>query len=71
MCENMCENMYVVCARGRREECGGGSCDSPSPQNRELQIMRMLDHPNVVAMKHNFYTTEDNVWPGKWVGRGG
>ncbi|CAI9101723.1 OLC1v1039117C3 [Oldenlandia corymbosa var. corymbosa] len=30
-------------------------------KNRELQVMRLLDHPNVVHMKHCFYsTTEKN-----------
>ncbi|KAL2251723.1 shaggy-related protein kinase alpha [Sesamum indicum] len=30
-------------------------------KNRELQIMRMLNHPNVVQLKHSFYsTTEKN-----------
>ncbi|KAI3862061.1 hypothetical protein MKW92_042419, partial [Papaver armeniacum] len=26
-------------------------------KNRELQIMQMLDHPNIVALKHNFFST--------------
>lgn len=26
-------------------------------KNRELQIMQMLDHPNVVALKHSFFST--------------
>ncbi|XP_026442726.1 shaggy-related protein kinase kappa-like isoform X4 [Papaver somniferum] len=25
-------------------------------KNRELQIMQMLDHPNIVALKHNFFS---------------
>ncbi|CAA0830702.1 Shaggy-related protein kinase theta [Striga hermonthica] len=30
-------------------------------KNRELQIMRLLDHPNVIHLKHSFYsTTEKN-----------
>ena len=29
-------------------------------KNRELQIMKELFHPNVVTMKHAFYTTGDN-----------
>lgn len=30
-------------------------------KNRELQIMRMLDHPNAVHLRHCFYsTTEKN-----------
>ncbi|MCL7046479.1 hypothetical protein MKW94_002579, partial [Papaver nudicaule] len=28
-------------------------------KNRELQIMQMLDHPNIVALKHNFFSTTD------------
>lgn len=28
-------------------------------KNRELQIMKELFHPNVVTMKHAFYTTGD------------
>lgn len=26
-------------------------------KNRELQIMRMLEHPNVVELKHSFFST--------------
>lgn len=26
-------------------------------KNRELQIMHMLDHPNIVALKHYFFST--------------
>ena len=36
-------------------------------KNRELQIMKMTRHPNVVALKHCFYsnTEKDEVcWPG-------
>nr|GLL25540.1 shaggy-related protein kinase epsilon-like isoform X1 [Ipomoea trifida] len=29
-------------------------------KNRELQIMRMLEHPNVVQLKHCFYSTTEN-----------
>ncbi|XP_031130756.1 shaggy-related protein kinase kappa-like [Ipomoea triloba] len=29
-------------------------------KNRELQIMQMLDHPNIVALKHSFFSTTDN-----------
>lgn len=29
-------------------------------KNRELQIMQMLDHPNVVALKHSFFSRTDN-----------
>jgi len=25
-------------------------------KNRELQIMKMLDHPNIVRLKHCFYS---------------
>lgn len=28
-------------------------------KNRELQIMRLLDHPNVVQLKHCFFSTTD------------
>ncbi|KAJ7094254.1 hypothetical protein O6H91_Y579400 [Diphasiastrum complanatum] len=28
-------------------------------KNRELQIMRLLDHPNVVSLKHCFFSTTD------------
>ncbi|KAL0866152.1 hypothetical protein Bca101_045270 [Brassica carinata] len=28
-------------------------------KNRELQIMRMLDHPNVVDLKHSFFSTTE------------
>ncbi len=30
-------------------------------QNRELQIMRSLDHPNVVGLKHSFLARGDKV----------
>lgn len=30
-------------------------------KNRELQIMRMLDHPNIVGLKNSFYTNGDSV----------
>lgn len=26
-------------------------------KNRELQLMRLLDHPNVVSLKHCFFST--------------
>lgn len=29
-------------------------------KNRELQIMRFLDHPNVISLKHCFFSTTDN-----------
>ncbi len=28
-------------------------------KNRELQIIRMMNHPNIVQLKHCFYTTTD------------
>lgn len=28
-------------------------------KNRELQIMHLLDHPNVVRLKHCFFSTTD------------
>lgn len=30
-------------------------------KNRELQIMKELYHPNVIALKHAFYTQGDKV----------
>lgn len=30
-------------------------------KNRELQIMRMLEHPNIVQLKHCFYSTGEKV----------
>jgi serine/threonine protein kinase len=33
--------------------------DVTSTQNRELQIMRLLSHPNVVALKNSFYSSGD------------
>jgi kinase len=29
-------------------------------KNRELQIMQLLDHPNVVHLKHHFFSTTEN-----------
>ena len=29
-------------------------------KNRELQIMKLMAHPNVVDLQHCFYTTEKN-----------
>ena len=33
-------------------------------KNRELQILRLLDHPNIVSLKHCFYssTERDEVY---------
>lgn len=28
-------------------------------KNRELQIMRLLEHPNIVALKHCFFSTTE------------
>lgn len=28
-------------------------------KNRELQTMRLLDHPNIVSLKHCFFSTTD------------
>jgi serine/threonine protein kinase len=28
-------------------------------KNRELQIMQMIEHPNIVSLKHFFYSTTD------------
>lgn len=33
--------------------------DVTPTQNRELQIMRLLSHPNVVALKNSFYSSGD------------
>lgn len=32
-----------------------------SPQNRELQIMRIVKHPNVVDLRAFFYSNGDKV----------
>ena len=32
-------------------------------KNRELQIMKELFHPNVVTLRHAFYTQGDKVSP--------
>lgn len=32
-------------------------------KNRELQIMKLLSHPNVIRMTHAFYTQGDKVSP--------
>lgn len=29
-------------------------------KNRELQLMRVMDHPNVVSLKHCFFSTTSN-----------
>lgn len=29
-------------------------------KNRELQTMRLLDHPNVVSLRHFFFSTTDS-----------
>lgn len=29
-------------------------------KNRELQLMRLMDHPNVVCLKHCFFSTTSN-----------
>ena len=31
-------------------------------KNRELQIMRRLDHQNIVKLKYFFYTSGEKVW---------
>ena len=30
-------------------------------QNRELSIMRLLNHPNIVTLHHSFYSETENV----------
>lgn len=44
-----------------------------SPQNRELQIIRMMTHPNIVQLKHCFYTSteKDEVYLNLVGGAGG
>lgn len=34
-------------------------------KNRELQIMKMMKHPNVVSLKHCFYTTTEKDEVGR------
>ena len=56
----------VTVREGRRRSCLGGCCKPRGPpltpaflaivQNRELQIMKMLDHGNVTTLHHFFYT---------------
>ena len=29
-------------------------------KNRELQLMRVMDHPNVISLKHCFFSTTNN-----------
>lgn len=29
-------------------------------KNRELQLMRVMDHPNVVSLRHCFFSTTNN-----------
>lgn len=36
-------------------------------KNRELQIMKMMNHPNVVSLKHCFYSTTEKDEVGRWV----
>lgn len=31
-------------------------------KNRELQIMKELKHPNIVELKHAFYTSGRRIW---------
>lgn len=35
-------------------------------KNRELQIIRMMSHPNIVQLKHCFYTTTEKDEVGSW-----
>lgn len=39
----------------------GSSFFFPSSQNRELQIMRLVKHPNVVDLRAFFYSNGDKV----------
>lgn len=34
------------------------------PKNRELQIMRKLDHCNIVRLRYFFYSSGEKVRPG-------
>lgn len=34
-------------------------------KNRELQIMKMMHHPNVVGLKHCFYSTTEKDEVGR------
>jgi len=40
-------------------------------KNRELQIIRMMSHPNIVQLKHCFYTTTEKDEVGGRVKQGG
>lgn len=61
----------VTVREGRRRSCLGGCCKPRGPpltpaflaivQNRELQIMKMLDHGNVTTLHHYFYTEGEKV----------
>jgi glycogen synthase kinase 3 beta len=46
-----------------RRPCSYMSCaaDTAHQQNRELQIMRLVSHPNVVELKAFFYSTGEKV----------
>lgn len=49
---------------GRCEIPLGSRAEHPPlcvPQNRELQIMKMLDHGNVTTLHHYFYTEGEKV----------
>lgn len=37
------------------------TCVDSTGQNRELQIMRLVSHPNVVDLKAFFYSNGDKV----------
>lgn len=39
-----------------------------APKNRELQIMRKLDHCNIVRLRYFFYSSGEKVRP--WDARG-
>ena len=49
-----CFAPYLPAARDTRDVCGKN-------QNRELQIMRQLEHPNIVPLKHCFYSNGEKV----------
>ena len=54
-----------VPGEGRTEPCGSVQVaikkvlQDKRFKNRELQIMKMMSHPNVVSLKHCFYSTTE------------
>ena len=65
-----CQQSTVTCAgrvlaEDRAEPCGHVQVaikkvlQDKRFKNRELQIMKMMSHPNVVSLKHCFYSTTE------------